>query len=153
MLGTFREVVVVDTEFTATTGERPVAVCVVAHELRSGRRFRLFEGQLGPEPPYAAGADVLFVAFYASADLGVYRVLGWRMPDRILDPFIEFRNRTNGLPTPAGSSLLGALAYFGLDAIAAVEKHEMQEQLAMGHGEDALPPKKYSITPKVTLKH
>jgi DNA polymerase family A len=127
MLGTFREVVVVDTEFTAITGERPVPVCVVAHELRSGRRFRLFEGQFGPEPPYAAGADVLFVAFYASADLGVYRVLGWRMPERILDPFIEFRNRTNGLPTPAGSSLLGALAYFGLDAIAAVEKHEMQE--------------------------
>jgi hypothetical protein len=132
MLGTFREVVVVDTEFTAITGERPVPVCVVAHELGSGRRFRLFGGQFGPEPPYAAGADVLFVAFYASADLGVYRVLGWRMPERILDPFIEFRNRTNGLPTPAGSSLLGALAYFGLDAIAAVEKHEMQE--AIGNG-------------------
>jgi hypothetical protein len=132
MLDTFREVVVVDTEFTAITGERPVPVCVVAHELRSGRRFRLFEGQFGPEPPYAAGADVLFVAFYASADLGVYRVLRWRMPERILDPFIEFRNRTNGLPTPAGSSLLGALAYFGLDAIAAVEKHEMQE--AIGNG-------------------
>jgi DNA polymerase I len=132
MLGSFREVVVVDTEFTAITGERPVPVCVVAHELRSGRRFRLFEGQFGPEPPYAAGADVLFVAFYASADLGVYRVLGWRMPERILDPFIEFRNRTNGLRTPAGSSLLGALAYFGLDAIAAVEKHEMQD--AIGNG-------------------
>jgi DNA polymerase-1 len=132
MLGTFREVVVVDTEFTAITGERPVPVCVVAHELRSGRCFRLFEGQFGPEPPYAAGADVLFVAFYASADLGVYRVLGWRMPERILDPFIEFRNRTNGLRTPAGSSLLGALAYFGLDAIAAVEKHEMQD--AIGNG-------------------
>src|SRR5262245_25784955 len=123
MLGTFREVVVVDTEFTAIPGERPVPVCVVAHELRSGRRFRLFQGQFGPEPPYAAGADVLFVAFYASADLGVYRVLGWRMPERILDPFIEFRNRTNGLPPPAGSSLLGALAYFGLDAIAAPKSY------------------------------
>jgi DNA polymerase I len=132
MLDTFREVVVVDTEFTAITGERPVPVCVVAHELRSGRRFRLFEGQFGPQPPYATGADALFVAFYASAELGVYRVLGWQMPERILDPFIEFRNRTNGLPTPAGSGLLGALAYFGLDGMAAVEKREMQE--AIGHG-------------------
>src|SRR5262249_16398766 len=131
MLDTFREVVV-DTEFTAIPGERPVPVCVVAHELRSGRRFRLFKGQFGPEPPYAAGADVLFVAFYASADLGAYRLLGWRTPERILDPFIEFRNRSNGLPTPAGSSLLGALVYFGLDAITAVEKHEMQE--AIGNG-------------------
>jgi hypothetical protein len=132
MLDTFREVVVVDTEFTAITGERPVPVCVVAHELRSGRHFRLFEGQFGPQPPYATGADALFVAFYASAELGVYRVLGWQMPERVLDPFIEFRNRTNGLPTPAGSGLLGALAYFGLDGMAAVEKREMQE--AIGNG-------------------
>ena len=132
MLDTFREVVVVDTEFTAITGERPVPVCLVAHELRSGRRFRIFEDQFSPLPPYATGPDVLFVAFYASAELGVYRVLGWQMPERILDPFIEFRNRTNGLPTPAGSGLLGALAYFGLDGMAAVEKHEMQE--AIGNG-------------------
>src|SRR5262249_46247039 len=47
-------------------------------------------------------------------------------------PSSSFAIRTNGLPTPAGSSLLGALAYFGLDAIAAVEKHEMQE--AIGNG-------------------
>ena len=54
------------------------------------------------------------------------------MPERVLDLFIEFRNRTNGLPTPAGSSLLGALTYFGLDAMGATEKKEMQE--AIGNG-------------------
>jgi DNA polymerase-1 len=129
MLDAFREVVVVDTEFTAIAGERPEPVCLVAHELRSGRRFRIFEEQFGSAPPYATGPDVLFVAFYASAELGVYRVLGWSRPERVLDLFVEFRNRTNGLPTPAGSSLLGALAYFGLDAMGAVEKHEMQEAI------------------------
>ena len=97
MLDAFREVVVVDTEFTAATGERPVPVCVVAHEVRSSRRFRLWRDQLGSVPPYAAGPDVLFVAYYASAELGCYRVLGWPIPERILDLFIEFRNRTNGL--------------------------------------------------------
>ena len=132
MLDAFREVVVVDTEFTAIAGERPEPVCLVAHELRSGRRFRIFEEQFGSAPPYATGPDVLFVAFYASAELGVYRVLGWPRPERVLDLFVEFRNRTNGLPTPVGSSLLGALAYFGLDATGAVEKHEMQE--AIGNG-------------------
>ena len=81
---------------------------------------------------YATGPDVLFVAFYASAELGCYRVLGWPMPERILDLFIEFRDRTNGLPTPAGSGLLGALTYFGLDAMGATEKKEMQE--AIGNG-------------------
>jgi hypothetical protein len=51
------------------------------------------------------------------------------MPERILDLFVEFRNRTNGLPVPAGSSLLGALTYFGLDGMAAVEKREIQEAI------------------------
>jgi hypothetical protein len=132
MLDAFREVVVVDTEFTATTGERPIPVCVVAHEIRSGRRFRLWRDQLRAKPPYATGPDVLFVAYYASAELGCYRVLGWPMPERILDLFVEFRNHLNGLPTPAGYSLLGALTYFGLDAMAAIEKHEMQQAIGQG---------------------
>jgi hypothetical protein len=100
--------------------------------LRSGRRFRLFRDQLGPAPPYATGSDVLFVAYYASAELGCYRALGWPMPERILDLFCEFRNRTNGLPTPAGASLLGALAYFGADGIGATEKKALQ--ISIGHG-------------------
>jgi len=42
MLDAFREIVATDLEFTATTGGRPIPVCLVAHELRSGRRFRLW---------------------------------------------------------------------------------------------------------------
>jgi hypothetical protein len=132
MLEGFQEVVAVDFEFTATPGERPLPVCLVAHELRSGRRFRLLHDQLGSVPPYATGPDVLFIAYFASAELGCYRALGWRMPERILDLYIEFRNLTNGLPKPAGSSLLGALAYFGLDAMDVVEKCEMQKAIGEG---------------------
>jgi DNA polymerase I len=128
----FREVVVVDTEFTVTAGERPVPVCVVAHELRSERRFRIFEHDFRPTPPYATGPEVLFVAYFASAELGCYRVLGWPMPERVLDLFVEFRNRTNGLPTPSGAGLLGALIYYGLNASGAVEKKEMQEAIGTG---------------------
>ena len=128
-LAAFREVVVVDFEFIAIPGERPGPVCLVAHELRSGRRFRIFQDHFGPSPPYASGNDVLFVAYYASAELGCYRVLGWPMPERILDPFIEFRDRTNGLTTPAGAGLLGALVYFGLDATNATKKSEMQQAI------------------------
>src|SRR6478672_2264088 len=110
MFPTYREVVVADFEFAITRGNRPEPVCLVAHEFRSGRRFRVWKDRFGAAPPYATGPDVLFVAYYASAELGCYRVLGWEMPPRILDLFAEFRDRTNGLPTPAGSSLLGALA-------------------------------------------
>src|SRR6516225_137857 len=118
----FRETVLIDFEFEIGKGERPVPVCLVAHELRSGRRFRLFQDGLGSVPPYATGPDVLFVAYYASAELACYRVLGWQIPEHVLDLYVEFRNRTNGLPTMAGTSLLGALTYFGLDGIGATEK-------------------------------
>jgi hypothetical protein len=126
------EVVLVDFEFEVRPGERPVPVCLVAHEFRSGRRFRLLAEQFGTEPPYAHGPGVLFVAYYASAELGCYRVLGWLMPEHILDLFCEFRCRTNGLPTTAGSSLLGALAHFGLDHLAATEKKALQQAIGTG---------------------
>jgi hypothetical protein len=128
----FREVVAVDFEFASTAGNRPVPVCFVARELRSGRRFRVWQHQIGPAPPYATGTDVLFVAYYASAELGCYRVLGWPMPERILDLFTEFRARTNGLNTPAGTSLLGALAYFGLDGMGSAEKDDMRALILRG---------------------
>jgi DNA polymerase I len=128
----FREIVVVDFEFEVGHGDRPWPICLVAKELRSGRTYRVFQSEFGARPPYATGPDMLFVAFYASAELGCYKVLGWPMPERILDLFTEFRNRTNGLPTPAGASLLGALTYFGIDGIGANGKKEMQTALGTG---------------------
>jgi DNA polymerase I len=92
----------------------------------------MWQDQFGPAPPYATGSDVLFVAYYASAELGCYRVLGWPMPDRLLDPFTEFRARTNGLDPRAGNSLLGALAYFGLDGMGADEKEDMRALILRG---------------------
>jgi hypothetical protein len=47
--------------------------------------------------------------------------------------FAEFRCLTNGRPVPCGNGLLGALAYFGLDALDAAEKQSMRE-LAMRGG-------------------
>jgi hypothetical protein len=140
MLSAFREIVLADFEFETGIGERAVPVCLVAKELRSGRTFRIFEGEFGTAPPYATGPDVLFVAYYASAELGCYRALGWPMPERILDSFCEFRDRTNGLPTPSGSGELGALIYFGLDHMNAVEKKYMQETIGSGKWRGVLTP-------------
>jgi hypothetical protein len=161
-LDAFREVVVVDTEFTALPGERPGPVCLVAHELRSGRRFRVFQDKFGPAPPYATGKDVLFVAYYASAELGCYRVLGWPIPERILDLFVEFRNLTNmgskvdqARRTPSGAGLLGALIYFGLDPMDAVEKKELQQAIGSGTWHDRYTPEEildYCETDVVALE-
>jgi DNA polymerase-1 len=133
VLEQYREVWAADFEFAAPPGECPSPVCMVARELHSGRIIRLWKNELGPAPPFSTGADVLFVAYYASAELGCFRVLSWPTPANILDLFTEFRDRTNGLAPPAGSGLIGALAYFGLDTIGAQEKAEMRE-LAMRGG-------------------
>ena len=132
MFEAFREIVLADFEFASTPGSRPEPVCLVAHELRSGRVTRLWRDQFGPVPPYSTGPDTLFVAYYASAELGCHRVLGWPMPARILDLFTEFRDLTNGLETVAGASLLGALAHFRLDHIAASDKDDMRELILRG---------------------
>jgi DNA polymerase I len=64
-----REIVVADTEYEiGAGGDRPAPVCVVAHEIYSGRRFRLMLDQTAPaSPPWATGPDVLFAAFVAGA--------------------------------------------------------------------------------------
>jgi hypothetical protein len=128
----FREIWAVDFEFIADAGENPDPVCLIARELRSGRTLRLWRNEFGPTPPYPTGADSLFVAYYASAELECHLALGWPMPQRILDLFTEFRNARNGLPIPSGSGLIGALTYHGLDAIGTGEKEEMRALVMRG---------------------
>jgi hypothetical protein len=132
LLDRFREIWLVDFEFQADPGERQVPVCLVGWELRSGRKIRLWRDEMGISPPYSVEADSLFIAYYASAELGCHVALGWPMPARVLDLFVEFRNLTNGRETVAGNSLLGALAHYGLDGIAASEKEEMRELIMCG---------------------
>jgi DNA polymerase-1 len=138
----FRYVVIADFEFefgghasaddAGRSGERPRPVCMVAKELRSGQTWQLWRGQFGSTPPFPTGPDSLFVAFYASAELGCFRALGWPKPSNILDLFVEFRDRTNGLTSPAGAGLIGALTYFGLDNIGATDKDDMRALILAG---------------------
>ena len=44
----------------------------------------------------------------------------------------SFGSGTNGLTTPAGNGLIGALTYFGLDTIGVVEKADMRAMFARG---------------------
>jgi hypothetical protein len=130
----YRHVIAADFEFEfgGHVGNRPYPVCMVAKELRTGQTWRLWRGELDTVPPFPIGADAVFIAYYASAELGCFRSIGWPMPVNVLDLFVEFRNRTNGFKPPAGSGLVGALTYFGLDNIGAVEKDEMRMLVLRG---------------------
>ena len=135
MSAEYRAIIIADFEFEfgGQAGERPRPVCMVAKDLKSGQSWRVWRGDFTPQPPFPVGPDTLFVAYYASAELGCFRALGWPAPVNILDLFTEFRDRTNGLPTPAGSGLIGALVAFGLDTIAAQTKDTMRD-LVLGGG-------------------
>ena len=101
----FRQVWAVDFEFIARPGERPEPVCLVARELRSGEMVRLWQDELRrPAPPFPVDKAALVVAYFASAELGCFKALGWPMPARILDLYAEYRVQTNGLPTPCPAS-------------------------------------------------
>jgi DNA polymerase I len=130
-LAFFKEIWLVDFEFSQPEGEKPVPVCMVAREFRSGRVLRLWQHQLS-EPPFSVGPDSLFVAYYSSAEWNCHLALGWPLPERILDLYAEFRCLTSGLQSPCGSGLLGALSYFGLDAIDAAEKETMRQLVMRG---------------------
>ena len=130
----YREIWLVDFEFSAPPGERQEVICMVARKFKTGKTLRIWEDELQTmaQPPFSMGGDVLYVAYYASAEMGCHLSLGWPMPEKLLDLFTEFRNLRNGVYVPSGYGLLGALIYYGLEAIGAAEKKEMRDLAIRG---------------------
>jgi DNA polymerase family A len=128
----FEEIWLHDFEFVSQPGERPDVVCLAAHELRSRRTLRLWRDKLGANPPYRTDKRSLFVSFVANAECACHLALGWPLPAKVLDLSPAFRNITNGRTTPEGKGLLGALRYYGLDAIGTKQKDAMRERIIEG---------------------
>jgi DNA polymerase-1 len=107
---------------------------MVAREYYSGQLQRLWLDVVDkPVCPIPMGENSLYVAYYASAEMGCHLALDWPLPDYLLDLFCEFRCLTNGVALPAGNGLLGALSSYGLEHIPLVEKEELR-QLALRGG-------------------
>jgi hypothetical protein len=139
----FREIVVLDTEYVPRPGDRPEPVALVARMLRSGRIARYFVDELRAlrESPLPDGPDVLYVAFTAQAEWGVYLVLGWSPPRNVIDLLPEFRLKVNwALPKaarikllPHGTSLVGAMVYHSLPFLSELEK-DIERSLILRDG-------------------
>lgn len=126
----YQEIWFIDFEYQAEDGERPVVNCMVAHELRTGQTLRYFTEELRGcrVPPFNTGPDSLVVAFFASAEMGCFLALGWAFPLHLLDLYVECRRLRNGtLGTRESSSLIGALAWLGLQHFIPPQKEEMRE--------------------------
>jgi DNA polymerase-1 len=127
----------VDFEFHPARGREgnpPVPVCMVVREWPSGRTSRCWQDDLKSmaTAPFPTGEKALFVAYYASAELDCFSVLGWTLPVHVLDLFAEFRCLTNGLRLAHGSGLLGALMHFGLSTIGGEQKDAMRDLVLTG---------------------
>jgi len=130
----FKEIWLVNFEFSAPKGSIPKVRCLVAIEFISGRKIRMWEDETGKfsSPPYSVDPESLFVAYYSSAELCCHIALEWQFPCHILDLFIEFRNFTNGLHTRCGVGLVGALTHFGLSSINVIERESMRQLVLRG---------------------
>lgn len=125
-------VYLVDFEFHPAHGREgnpPVPVCMVVRMWPCGSTKRYWQADLQQliAPPFPTGEGALCVAYYASAEMDCFRVLGWALPDNLLDLFAEFRCLTNGLRLGNGSGLLGALLYYGLPSIGGEQKDAMRD--------------------------
>lgn len=131
----FAQIWMADFEFVVEDGGRPRPVCMVAEEFYTGRQIRLWEDELAAlgGAPFDTGMGSVFVAYFASAEFGCFRALGWPLPANTIDLFAEHRVETNGLRLPHGNSLLGAARRLEISTIGATEKETMRE-LIMGGG-------------------
>jgi hypothetical protein len=142
----FREIWCVDFEFYPGSGKAhggrdgdPITpLCLVAHEMRSGRTVRLWRGEFGPFPPYRLDGDALIVGYMISAEFGAHNALGWGEPARALDPYVEFRHYVNDGAAKSEDrdkgffGLGGALRYFCEDELDATHKRDMRDRILQG---------------------
>jgi len=127
----------VDFEFHPARGREgnpPIPVCIVVREWPSGRTWHYWQDDLQQMTvaPFPTGKKALFVAYYASAEMDSFHVLGWAPPANVLDLFTEFRCLTNGLRLAHGSGLLGALMHYGLPSIGSEQKDAMRDLILTG---------------------
>ena len=129
----FDEIISLDFEYVSRPGELPEVVCLVYRELGSGREERLWADQLGPEPPFRVDAGVLFVGYFLSAEWSCFLQLGWPLPARSVDLFVEHRVDRNGIEfAKEKRGLLDACSFHGLFVMSKDEKGDMRDLIMRG---------------------
>src|SRR5262245_32647411 len=76
-------------------GDLITPLCLVAHEIRSGKTVRLWQDELGRFPPYRRDAEALIISYGLAAEYSCHLSLGWGEPARAFDALVEFRHHVN----------------------------------------------------------
>jgi DNA polymerase-1 len=143
----FAEIWLVDVEYYpglgldhgGVEGDPSTPLCLVAHEMRSGRTIRLWQDELGRFPPYRLDNSALFISYMLTAEYGsAHLACGWGEPACALDAYVEFRHYVNDGSVQSGSrekgfySLSGALRYFLEDELDLAHKEDMRARILRG---------------------
>lgn len=133
LLDRFREIWVVDFEFITQTDGKVWPVCLVAQELRTNRKVRLWYTEFGKLPPYSTGPNSLFVAYATTAEASCHLALNWPRPEFVLDLYNEYRWFLNGdTAKPTNTPLLRALLDYGIVSITKEEKQTKRDLVMRG---------------------
>ena len=126
----------IDFEYFGDDGDRVNPVCMVwvdlkdvclddtAPEYHRAWRDELLEMK---KPPFPIGEDSVVWSYYWPAEGSAFKALDWEQPENIVDLFAEFRNITNGRQVKNGSSLLGAMTWYGCPSMASEMKETMRD--------------------------
>jgi len=128
----FQNCWVVDYEFLANGGNPQAPICYVAKNINSGEIIAHWIDGAETTPLYPTNEHSIFIAYYASAEIGCHQSLGFENPLYIVDLFAEFRCLTNGAKIPSGNSLIGACNYYGLSSSDATYKDSMRDRILKG---------------------
>ncbi len=107
LLKLFDEVWIWDSEYVPHPGWHVTPVCMSAIEMHTGAAVsRAWRREGGSVPnPMSFGPRALHIMYMSCADLGFSLAAGWGMPVNVFDPWVEYRNLTNGLTDNQGEKL------------------------------------------------
>lgn len=119
MIPAYGSIQSVDFEYISEREGDPTPVCMVSHDLISGKIIRLWLHQDGgaettPSCPISVDYNTLYLTFSAGAEISCHIALGWPIPKWVVDTMAEFRVLTNGMPGVGKPNILTACKVFGV---------------------------------------
>ena len=129
-----KELIALDFEYFGDDGDRVNPVCLVWSDLISKKIKRVWRDELlqMKKAPFKVDDSTICFSYYWPAEGSAFKALGWKRPAHIVDCFAEFRSATNGKSVPCGSSLLGAMTYYGCPSMASEMKEAMRGLILSG---------------------
>lgn len=117
-------------------GERPQPIALAAKEVCSNDIIEMGTPRLldVKSPPYPTGPQALVVTINGQEVASFHLAMGWRLPERLIDVMVEFRNCRGPDSGMRVGGLAGALMWFGQPAgdglVAGTTPEPMRRRLA-----------------------